>query len=50
MAISGLGMGFRSLERRLVSRNGTGTVGGKEGKAGKSEERICERRGDFARW
>ena len=38
MAISGLGIGFRCLVHRLVSHNGTRTVGGRE-RRGKVKER-----------
>jgi hypothetical protein len=39
IAISGVGIGFRSPEYRLVSHSGTRTVDDKAGEARKSRER-----------
>jgi hypothetical protein len=44
IAISGVGIGYRSLEHRLVSHSGTRTVddnAGEARKARKSKERTC---------
>jgi hypothetical protein len=38
IAISGFGMGFQSLEHRLVSHSGTGTADNEEGEARKGRK------------
>ena len=43
IAISGFGIGFRSLEYRLVSHSGTRTVDGKAGEVRRARKRT-ERR------
>jgi hypothetical protein len=42
IAISGFGMGFRSVEHRLVSHSGTSTVNDKAGSARRVDERETD--------